>query len=153
MKSEEVDADLDDSSSDDDDSDDGLPPKYPNGLQVGGDADPGIGVQSQPPYFSTGPTWSFDRVDDLRGPVTSRVAGPSGSYYGGDDEGLFDDDDDAASNKAVGGGDLSDTDVPIAEEGTDLTSMVVDDVPHNSDDEDQELPVVELRVPEDERIV
>jgi ubiquitin carboxyl-terminal hydrolase 4/11/15 len=143
----------------DEDDDGELPPKYSNGLQSGEqrvegmdieDSDPGIGMQSNPLSFSNQPAWSFDRATDIHS--HSQTAVPPGSYYDDNEESLFDDDDDA-SNKAVGGGDLSDSELHLGEDNTDFTSMIVDDVPPGSDIEDEELPVVELCVNEDERIV
>jgi ubiquitin carboxyl-terminal hydrolase 4/11/15 len=144
---------------DEDDEDDELPPKYSNGLRSGEqrveegmdieDSDPGIGMQSHPFSYSSQPAWSFDRATDG---THSQTAAPPGSYYDDDEEGLFDDDD-GASNKAVGGGDVSDSDLRLGDDSTGFPSMIVDDVPPASDNDDEELPVVELRVNEDERIV
>jgi ubiquitin carboxyl-terminal hydrolase 4/11/15 len=76
---------------------------------------------------------------------------------------LSDDDfDDNASNKAVGGGDMSDSDYrmhslidspihePVAYPGTPVESTIADLPP--LDDDDEELPVVELHVSEEERL-
>lgn len=87
------------------------------------------------------PAWSFD---NLTGPVVSD-----------DDDGLFDDDDDNDSNKAVGGGDMSDLEQHFngdaGDENTKFHS-VIDDIGTVSDG-DEDLPVVELRVNEDDGVV
>src|SRR4029077_1570179 len=101
--------------------------------------------------------WSFDRVSDFPGPSHSTAA-PPGSYYD-EDEDLFADD---ASNKAVGGGDLSDSELRLAtltdtpdDNGPPFSSAPFDDPPIQDIppplevDDDSELPVVELRVNEE----
>jgi ubiquitin carboxyl-terminal hydrolase 4/11/15 len=150
-----------------DEDDDDMPPQYSNGLLSGEqslgqtnrvegmdieDIDPSGDVQSTPFSYVNEPAWSFDRATDAHGP-SQMTAAPPGSYYDDDDEGLFDYDDDADSNKAVGGGDLSDSELPLADESGEYPPMILDDVPPASEDEDEELPVVELRVNEDDRIV
>ncbi|KAL1964943.1 hypothetical protein VTN77DRAFT_6296 [Rasamsonia byssochlamydoides] len=165
--------DDEDDDDDDDDDDEMPPPKYSNGLQSGEkslgrthrlegmdseDLDPSSGgMQSNNPLsYVNEPAWSFDRATDAHGPSQMAAAAPPGSYYDEDDEGgLFDDDEDADvdSNKAVGGDDVSDSELPLADETGDYPPMILDDVPPVSDDEDEELPVVELRVNEEDRIV
>lgn len=107
--------------------------------------------------------WSFDRASDS-GPSRVTVAPPGSSYDA--DEDLFD--DDAASNKAVAEGDLSDTEARLAglgdmdndtggeSPGTLFDDSIIQDIPPPlAADEDQgdELPVVELRVGDEERIL
>lgn len=107
--------------------------------------------------------WSFDRASDS-GPSGVTVAPPGSSYDG--DEDLFD--DDAASNKAVAEGDLSDTEARLAglgdigndnegdSPGTLFDDSIIEDIPPPlAADEDQgdELPVVELRVGDEERLL
>jgi ubiquitin carboxyl-terminal hydrolase 4/11 len=87
------------------------------------------------------PAWSFDNIT---GPMVSD-----------DDDGLFDDDDDNDSNKAVGGGDMSDLEQHFNGDAGDDTAKfhsVIDDIGTVSDG-DEDLPVVELRVNEDDRVV
>jgi ubiquitin carboxyl-terminal hydrolase 4/11 len=80
------------------------------------------------------PAWSFDNIS---GPPVS------------DDDGLFDDDDND-SNKAVGGGDMSDLEEAV--DGRANFHSITDDTAAASDD-DEDLPVVELRVNEDDRLI
>ncbi|OKL63316.1 hypothetical protein UA08_01805 [Talaromyces atroroseus] len=89
------------------------------------------------------PAWSFDNIS---GPPVS------------DDDGLFDDDDDDDndSNKAVGGGDMSDLEQHFGGEAgdggrTNFHSITEDTGAASDGDED--LPVVELRVNEDDRLI
>lgn len=159
------------------DDDDDMPPEYSNGLPSGEqslghsnrlegmdieDEEFGGGMHPTPLRFpSAEPPWSFDRATDAHGP--SQMTAPPGSSYDGEDEDLFDDD---ASNKAVGGGDLSDSDIRLAaltdspdEQGAPCPSTPFDDTPIQDIpppldvDDDNELPVVELRVNEEDRIV
>lgn len=85
------------------------------------------------------PAWSFDNI--------------SGPPVSDDDDGLFDDDDND-SNKAVGGGNMSDLEHFNDEAGDENARFhsVIGDNGAGSDDE-EELPVVELRVNEDDRLV
>ncbi|KAL2834618.1 hypothetical protein BJY01DRAFT_239124 [Aspergillus pseudoustus] len=99
------------------------------------------------------PSWSFTRASDTHGLSQMMTAElPAGT--------LSDDDyDDNASNKAVGGGDMSDSDYRMASlidsplhgpfPGTPMESTIAD-LPPLDDDED--LPVVELHVAEEERL-
>lgn len=80
------------------------------------------------------PAWSF-----------ANISGPPVS----DDDGLFEDDDNE-SNKAVGGGDMSD--LEQAGDGSPNFHSITDDAAAASDG-DEDLPVVELRVNEDERLI
>ncbi|KAL2863429.1 putative ubiquitin-specific protease UBP12 [Aspergillus lucknowensis] len=101
------------------------------------------------------PSWSFNRVTDAHG-ISQMTAELPGS--------LSDDDllDDNASNKAVGGGDTSDTDYRMASlidsppfqgpvfPGTPNEESAIPDLPPLDDDND--LPVVELHVGDEERL-
>lgn len=113
--------------------------------------------------FGSSNLWSFDRASDS-GP-SQMTAAPPGSYYEGDED-LFD--DDAASNKAVAEGDMSDTEARLAglrdlddDNGGDSPGTLFDDStiqdipPPLAADEDQgdELPVVELRVGDEEQLL
>ncbi|OAX77736.1 hypothetical protein ACJ72_07962 [Emergomyces africanus] len=116
--------------------------------------------------FSHNPIWSFDRVaEPYGGSVSGLVSAPANSFYDGDGD---DDLDDDASNKAVGGGDMSDSESRLAlllNDSEDQEGMVVfDDAdlssstaavrnitqPPDLDDEEDSMPVVELRVPDEE---
>ncbi|KAL1884440.1 hypothetical protein Plec18167_002028 [Paecilomyces lecythidis] len=159
------------------DDDDDMPPEYSDGLPSGEQSlehanrlegmdleDEYFGgeMRPNPLRFPTEPLWSFDRASDAHGP-SQMTAAPPGSYFDGEDEDLFDDD---ASNKAVGGGDLSDSDVRLAAlgdnsegQGAPYTDMSFEDSsiqnippPLDADDND-DLPVVELRVDDEDRIV
>lgn len=95
--------------------------------------------QQQPNYsLLDRPVWSFDNIS---GPPVS------------DDDGLFDDDDND-SNKAVGGGDMSDLENFSGEAGDGSANFhsIIDGTAGASDG-DEDLPVVELRVNEDDRLV
>ncbi|KAE8147670.1 hypothetical protein BDV25DRAFT_159842 [Aspergillus avenaceus] len=121
----------------------------------------GDGAQSDPFRFPSPPSWSFSRVPDAHGPSQMTTALP-GSIS--DDEDLLDDD---ASNKAVGGGDFSDSDLRLASladspgghglvyPGSPMDETPIQDIPPplEGDDDDDELPVVELRVNDDDRIM
>lgn len=74
------------------------------------------------------PAWSFDRL----------------SEGGGND---FDDNDSDSSNKAVGGGDLSDLEQFVEGDNNNTTTTNFHSV---TADEDEDLPVVELRVGDNE---
>lgn len=114
--------------------------------------------------FPDPPFWSFDRISDAHyGPsqmTTTTTALPGSisdndSRYGIDD----DDDDEIASDCAVGGGDLSDHDFPLAsltdspfDTGSGCPEAPMDEFvqdlvppPLDADDDDEEMPVVELR--------
>ncbi|KAJ9369323.1 hypothetical protein DTO282E5_5985 [Paecilomyces variotii] len=159
------------------DDDDDMPPGYFNGLPSGeqglehADRLEGMDLEDEyfggemrpnPLNFPTEPLWSFDRASDAHGP-SQMTAAPPGSYFDGEDEDLFDDD---ASNKAVGGGDLSDSDIRLAALGdssegpgasyTDTTfeDSSIQNIPPPLDaDDDDDLPVIELRVDEEDKIV
>ncbi|KAF9891719.1 CSN-associated deubiquitinating enzyme Ubp12, partial [Aspergillus nanangensis] len=129
----------------------------------------GYGVSSDPfrPSFpDQSPMWSFDRITDTHGPSQMTAAYP-GSIS--EDDNLLEDD---ASNKAVGGGDLSDSDLPLSPAGhaiypgTPMEEMPpleiysnplrgsrtqLDADQHEDDDDDDDMPVVELRVDDDDR--
>ncbi|OJJ31576.1 hypothetical protein ASPWEDRAFT_32201 [Aspergillus wentii DTO 134E9] len=126
----------------------------------------GDGAHSDPFRFPipSEPSWSFGPITDAHGP--SQMTAPPGSISdGNNDDDLFDDN---ASNQAVGGGDLdlSDSDIRLASladspggqggafPGTPLEEAPVQDIPPPLDaDDDEELPVVELRVNDDDKIV
>lgn len=110
------------------------------------------------------PAWSFDNIITA-GPAVSDAddGGLFDDAEGGDDD---DDDDDYDSNKAVGGGDMSDLDQQSVGDADADANVDVDvdvDASHETarypsvvnaigivSDEDEDLPVVELRVNEDE---
>jgi ubiquitin carboxyl-terminal hydrolase 4/11/15 len=159
----------------DSDDDDESPPDYSDSPAAGerslananrlegmsfDDDEFGDGAYANPLPYSSQPTWSFDRVTDAHG-LSQMTTVPPGSIS--DDEGLFDDD---ASNKAVGGGDLSDSDLRLAAltgspigqgvfPGTPMEEEApIQDIPPPLDgDDDEDLPVVELRVNDDDQIV
>ncbi|PGG96817.1 ubiquitin carboxyl-terminal hydrolase 4/11/15 [Blastomyces parvus] len=114
--------------------------------------------------FSNHPIWSFDRAVEPYGSSTSGlVPAPANSFYDGDGD---DDLDDDASNKAVGGGDISDSESRLAmlKDSEDQDGMIFDDAdlssstaavrnitqPQDLDDDDDSMPVVELRVPDED---
>ncbi|KAE8356359.1 ubiquitin carboxyl-terminal hydrolase [Aspergillus coremiiformis] len=120
----------------------------------------GDGAQSDPFRFPSAPSWSFNRVSDAHGRSQMTTALPGSTS---DDDDLLDDD---ASNKAVGGGDFSDSDLRLASladspgpgavyPGTPMEETPIQDIPPplDADDDDDELPVVELRVNDEDRIV
>lgn len=150
----------------DDDDDDDLPPEYSDHLRSGEqslehaegmdleESDYGTGMRPSPLRFANEPMWSFDRASDTA-ELTQSTAAPGGSYYEDDGEDLFDDGD---SNKAVGG-DLSDSDtrMPSADDTSKYPHFTVMNplsgdgmAPSDGEDED-DLPVVELRVNEEEK--
>jgi ubiquitin carboxyl-terminal hydrolase 4/11/15 len=105
------------------------------------------------------PSWSFSRVTDAHHGLSQMTELP-GSLSDNDD-----DDDDDDSNKAVGGGDMSDSDLRLASltdspfqgpvyPGTPLDETaptLTTEFPQHDADED-DLPVVELHVGEEERL-
>lgn len=123
-------------------------------------------------HFPDPPFWSFDRISDAHyGPsqmttATTTTTALPGSISDNDSRlGIEDDDDDEiASDCAVGGGDLSDNDFPLASltdspfgtgprcPGTPMDEFVQDLVPPplDGDDDDEEMPVVELRAEDDQ---
>ncbi|THC95400.1 hypothetical protein EYZ11_005124 [Aspergillus tanneri] len=151
------------------------PPEYSNDLtsrekSFGGDNrlegmnfdedEPSDGAQSNPFRFPSPPSWSFNRVLEAHGPsqMTTTLPGSTSD----------DDLDDDASNKAVGGEDMSDSDLRLAAltdspgpgaayPGTPMEETSFQDIPPlleaNDDDDDDDLPVVELRVNDEDRIV
>ncbi|PLN81832.1 ubiquitin carbon terminal hydrolase [Aspergillus taichungensis] len=115
-------------------------------------------------HFPDPPFWSFDRISDAHyGPsqMTTTTTALPGSISDNDSRlGIEDDDDDEiASDCAVGGGDLSDHDFPLGSltdspfgagsgcAGAPMDDFVQDLVPPplDADDDDEEMPVVELR--------
>ncbi|EGC46740.1 ubiquitin carboxyl-terminal hydrolase [Histoplasma capsulatum var. duboisii H88] len=114
--------------------------------------------------FSNHPSWSFDRAaEPYGGGVSGLVPAPANSFYDGDGD---DDLDDEASNKAVGGGDMSDSESRLAmlNDSGDQDGLIFEDAdlsssttavrnimqPPDLEDDDDSMPVVELRVPEEE---
>lgn len=114
--------------------------------------------------FSDPPSWSFNRVTDTHQGFSQMTTELPGSLS--DDDFLNDESDD--SNQAVGGGDISDADVRMASladsppfqgpvfPGTPLEGQEptkVTELPQPAADaDDDELPVVELHVGEEERL-
>ncbi|KAL4803450.1 hypothetical protein BDV18DRAFT_153729 [Aspergillus unguis] len=119
----------------------------------------GPGALGNPFRLSDPPSWSFNRVTDAHHGFSQMTTELPGSLS---DDDLLDNDND--SNKAVGGGDMSDTDLHMAsladsppfqgpvhpgtplEESANLTQLPQPDA------DDDELPVVELHVGEEERL-
>ncbi|KAL2384004.1 hypothetical protein RJZ90_002246 [Blastomyces dermatitidis] len=113
--------------------------------------------------FSSHPIWSFDRAAPPYGRGPSFIPAPANSFSDGDGD---DDLDDDASNKAVGGGDISDSESRLAmlKDSEDQDGMIFDDAdmssstaavqnitqPPDLDDDDDSMPVVELRVPDED---
>ena len=137
------------------------------GMNIEDDEESGDGELSNPFGFPSPPSWSFNRVHQAHGPSSSQMTTAlPGSTFDDDDDLL---DDDTASNKAVGGGDMSDSDLRLAAltdspgpgaayPGTPIEESAFQDIPplleaDNDDDDDDELPVVELRVNDEDRIV
>ena len=121
--------------------------------------------QNNPLRFSSGSSWSFDRNTDTHAPLQMTTTTTATHSDGDGDEDLF---EDVASDKADGGGDVSDSDAnlavlgadsPVGQSGEDQRMMSVEDPPIqdippplNTDDDD-DLPVVELRVNDEEKII
>ncbi|KAK2802058.1 CSN-associated deubiquitinating enzyme Ubp12 [Onygenales sp. PD_10] len=140
--------------------DDDLPGySEPNHLDSMDMDDEGYGAAYGPEIpYSNFPLWSFDRSEEPHGPLSA----PPGSFYDGDE-----DLDDNASNKAVGGGDMSDSESRLAtlndseDQSSEFRTMVFDTdqtvqkiiQPPEMDDDDDEIPVVELRVLDDDQPV
>ncbi|KAK1140585.1 hypothetical protein N8T08_010222 [Aspergillus melleus] len=138
------------------------------GMNIEDDEESGDGELSNPFGFPSPPSWSFNRVHQAHGPSSSQMTTAlPGSTFDDDDDLL---DDDTASNKAVGGGDMSDSDLRLAAltdspgpgaayPGTPIEESAFQDIPplleadNDDDDDDDELPVVELRVNDEDRIV
>ncbi|KKK14034.1 putative ubiquitin C-terminal hydrolase, partial [Aspergillus rambellii] len=154
--------------------DDDIPPEYSNSPSYGerslgrtnrlegmnfDDEDFGSGALANSFRSPSPPSWSFKRVTDAHSAlqITTELPGPIS-----DDEDLLDDD---ASNKAVGGGDISDSELRLASltdsppgqgpvfPGTPMDESSIRDIPPLDVDDDDDLPVVELRVPDEEQIV
>ncbi|PGH23956.1 hypothetical protein AJ80_02018 [Polytolypa hystricis UAMH7299] len=150
----EADADSDLALDLDDDDNDKLP-SYPSMEDM---TDVGLGEYHK---YSD---WSFDRVPDSQSHLPRVSSAIPASYFSDDDEDGEADDD--ASNKAVGGGDMSDEDSRMAAlassaegSGVGFDSVMFDEssgmemrqiVPEDPDDYD-ELPVVELVAPDEEK--
>lgn len=132
----------------------------------------GGGVPTNNPLRTVNePSWSFGQITEAHGPSQMTAAAPHrglGPRFIDDDEESI---DDAASNQAVGGDDMSDSELQVgsllddsvggegvALPGTpkeeDQEATPIQDVPPPLEaDEEDELPVVELRVPDEDRIV
>ncbi|RAH48630.1 putative ubiquitin-specific protease UBP12 [Aspergillus brunneoviolaceus CBS 621.78] len=121
----------------------------------------GHGPQPSPFRHVDPPSWSFSQISDAHGP-SQMTAAQRGSIS---DDDLLDDDD---SNKAVGGGDVSDTDLRMAAltdspgggfgfPGTPTEETSFQELHpfggDGDDDDDDDLPVVELQVNEEDRIL
>ena len=144
-------------------------------LFAGGDDDDDVGggVSTGPhhnnPLRSVNePSWSFGPVMEAHGPSQmSATTATDPSFADSDNESI---DDDAASDQAVGGDDMSDSEMPVGSlldesiggEGVALprtpnheqeTIPMQDVTPPLEADDDDELQVVELQVPEEDRIV
>lgn len=120
------------------------------------------GVPTQRPWrFENEPSWSFGTITEAHGP--SQRTGMLPLSESSDDE-VFD--DDAASDRAVGGDNMSDSDMQLAsltddhdeQHGVPLPGTPKDEAPSIQDipppldaDDDDELPVVELRVNDDDQ--
>ncbi|KAL4777333.1 hypothetical protein BDW60DRAFT_172616 [Aspergillus nidulans var. acristatus] len=156
-------------------SEDANPPEYSNSpsygeRSLGGtgmdtmtyeDDDYGSGLGNNDTFrlSNPSPSWSFSRVTDAHHGLSQMTELP-GSLSDKDD-----DDDDDDSNKAVGGGDMSDSDLRLASltdspfqgpvyPGTPLDETaptLTTEFPQHDADED-DLPVVELHVGEEERL-
>ena len=116
--------------------------------------------------FANQPSWSFGPVMEAHGPsqMTATTHPDLGDEISSDED-LFD--DDAASDQAVGGGDMSDSEMQLAsltddapDQGVPLPGTPMEegppiqDIPPPLEGEDEdELPVVELRVNDEDRIV
>ncbi|KAL4785395.1 hypothetical protein BJX76DRAFT_347041 [Aspergillus varians] len=143
------------------------PPEYSNSPSYGersinatgmnyDEDDFGSGALANPFRISNPPSWSFNRVTDAHG--LSQMTELPGSLS---DDDLPDDDGD--SNKAVGGGDISDSDLRMASladsppfqgpvfPGTPQEDSTLTEFPP-PDADDNDLPVVELHVGEEERL-
>ncbi|PYH49149.1 putative ubiquitin-specific protease UBP12 [Aspergillus saccharolyticus JOP 1030-1] len=121
----------------------------------------GHGPQPSPFRHVDPPSWSFSHISDAHGPL-QMTAAQRGSTS---DDDLLDDDD---SNKAVGGGDVSDTDLRMAaltdspEGGLGLPGTPMDETPFQElhpfggdgdEDDEDDLPVVELQVNDEDRVL
>ncbi|KAL4864841.1 hypothetical protein BDV12DRAFT_175600 [Aspergillus spectabilis] len=152
------------------------PPEYSNSLSYGEQSlggtdrlegmimnydedDYGSGALANPLRPHTPPSWSFNRVTDAHLLSQMTMTELPGS--------LSDDDllDDGASDKAVGGGDISDSDFRMASltdsppfqgqpyPGTPMDESTIPDLAPPDADDDEELPVVELHVAEEDRLI
>ena len=134
------------------------------------DADEGVGdmyaMQGPAPPWGDDPSWSFEALGSGKDVSTQQMACPPGSldFSNGHEEDLFA--EDGASTKAEGGigsstGNLSDADERMGDFEEAAASPLIsrgmrESAPpplvHPGDEEDEYLPVVELRVPsEDEQ--
>ena len=135
------------------------------GMEI--DADEGVGdmytMHGPSPPWGDDPSWSFEALGSGKNVSTQQMACPPGSldFNNDNDEGLFT--EDGASTKAEGGvgsstGNLSDADERMCDFEDSAASPLISRTMRESappplvqtEDDDEELPVVELRMPEDE---
>ncbi|CAL5868063.1 uncharacterized protein PFLUO_LOCUS2286 [Penicillium psychrofluorescens] len=124
--------------------------------------------RSDPLSINKDPSWSFKRVPEAHD-LEQMTAHPPGSFSNGiaDDDDLFDDND---STVAVGDGDLDDLDARLLDlkdspppagrpqgfksgPGSEADASFEDIPPLIEDNSDDDLPVVELRVGDDDKMV
>ncbi len=120
----------------------------------------GSGALGDPFRVSNLPSWSFNRVTDAHHDPSQMTELPGSLSDNGLDN---NDDDDGDSTKAVVGGDISDSDTRMASladsppfqgpvhPGTPLEESTLTEFPQ-PDADDDELPVVELHVGEEDRL-
>ena len=149
------------------------PPEYSNspsygersmggtGMNFDDEDEFGSGALGDPFRVSNLPSWSFNRVTDAHHDPSQMTELPGSLSDNGLDN--DDDDDDGDSTKAVGGGDISDPDTRMASladsppfqgpvhPGTPLEESTLTEFPQ-PDADDDELPVVELHVGEEDRL-
>lgn len=129
----------------------------------------GAPFSRHPLRITNEPTWSFGQDTEAHGPSQMTTAPGFGDELISSEEELFD--DDAASDQAVGGGNMSDSDFQLAsltddnggqgDGGVALPGTPMEEdapriqeiPPPLENDDDEELPVVELRVNDKDRIV
>jgi ubiquitin carboxyl-terminal hydrolase 4/11/15 len=123
--------------------------------------------RSDPLSINKDPSWSFKRVPEAHD-LEQMTAHPPGSFSNGirDEDDLFDDND---STVAVGDGDLDDLDARLLDlkdsppagrtqgfksgPGSEADASFEDIPPLMEDNSDGDLPVVELRVGDDDQMV
>lgn len=142
------------------------------GMLFDEDDEIGGGVPTKNPLRAANePSWSFSQGMEAHGPSQMTAAAPHRELgprsIDGDGEELI---DDAASDEAVGGDDMSDSELQVGSllddvggEGVPLPgtpkeeeqeATPIQDVPPPLEtDDDDDLPVVELTVPDEDRIV
>lgn len=124
------------------------------GMKLTSDGLENGGQMSDPLDIFQEPSWSFDNLTSAH--ALSQITPANASL---DESGLFDDDDEIDSNLAVGDDDRDDPDTRMTDLGdahSVLTSQggtSFEDISHLMDnDSDDELPVVELRVGDDDKM-